>query len=65
MENLDFQIISSDNYYANPNSMHLCFPLKIKKTTEKNADIDADMITVNSSFCTLCQRNKRDKVREQ
>ena len=29
MENLDFQILLTDNYYTNPNSMHLCFPMKI------------------------------------
>ena len=29
MENLDFQILLMDNYYTNPNNMHLCFPIKI------------------------------------
>ena len=31
MGNLDFQILLTDNYYTNPNSTHLCFPMKIKK----------------------------------
>ena len=29
MEQLDFQIMLTDNYYVNPNSIHLCFPMKI------------------------------------
>ena len=28
MENLDFQILLTDNYHTNPNSMHLCFHMK-------------------------------------
>ena len=31
MEQLDFQIMLTDNYYVNRNSIHLCFPMKIKK----------------------------------
>ena len=50
MENLDFQILLTDNYYTNTNSMHLCFPMKIKKATDKDADIDSDLITVNNLF---------------
>ena len=62
MENLDFQILLTDNYYTNPNSMHLCFPMKIRKATNKDADIDGNMMkdadidddlkTVNN-FCEL------------
>ena len=50
MENLDFQILLTNNYYTNPNSMPLCFLIKIKKATEKTADIDVDMITVSKCF---------------
>ena len=50
MEQLDFQIMLTDNYYVNPNSINLCFPMKIKKATNMLADIDSDMITVNSFF---------------
>ena len=32
-EQLDFQILLTDNYYINPNSIHICFPIKIKKKT--------------------------------
>ena len=26
MENLEFQILLTNNYYTNPNSIHICFP---------------------------------------
>ena len=29
MVKLDFQILLTDNYFNNPNSIHLCFPMKI------------------------------------
>ena len=29
MEQLDFHILLTDNYYVNPNSIHICFPIKI------------------------------------
>ena len=41
------------NYYTNPNSMHICFPMKIKKSSDKNNDIDADFKPVNNFFCHL------------
>ena len=50
MEQLDFQILLTENYYVNPNSIHICFPIKIKKKSNKNADIDSDLITVNNFF---------------
>ena len=53
MENLDFQILLTDNYCANPKSMHLCFSMKIKKSSDKDDDLDADLITVNNFFRTL------------
>ena len=31
MEELDFQIMLTDNYYVNPNRIHICFPIKILK----------------------------------
>ena len=53
MENLNFQILLTDNYYTNPNNIHLCFPMKIKRATKKDADIDDDLITVNNFFAYL------------
>ena len=50
MERLDFQIMLTNNYYVNPNSIHICFPMKMKKASDQTADIDADMITVNNFF---------------
>ena len=50
MEELDFQILLTDNYYGNPNSIHFCFPMKIKKSLNESSEIDGDMITVNNFF---------------
>ena len=33
MEQLDFQILLTENYYVNPNIIHICFSIKIKKKT--------------------------------
>ena len=33
MELLDFQILLTEKFYVNPNSIHICFPI-IKKTTK-------------------------------
>ena len=38
------------NYYINPNSIHVYFPIKIKKNTNQNLDNDNDLITVNNFF---------------
>ena len=53
MENLEFQIMLTNNYYTNPNSMHICFSMKIKKASVKNSDTDTDLIPVNKFFCHL------------
>ena len=53
MENLDFQIMLTNNYYTNPNSMHICFPMKIKQKSDEDNDIDTDLITVNNFFARL------------
>ena len=50
IEQLDFQIMLADNYYVNQNSIHICFPLKIKKASDKTRDIETDMITVKNIF---------------
>ena len=28
-EQLDFQILLTENYYVNPSNIHICFPIKI------------------------------------
>ena len=53
MKHLEIQIMLTNNYYTNPNSMHLSFPMKIKKSTNNDADIDTDLITVNNFFANL------------
>ena len=40
MEELDCQILLPDNYYVNPSSIHICFPMKMKKSTNEATDID-------------------------
>ena len=56
MEELDFQILLTDNYYLNPNSIHICFPIKIKKKSNEAQDIDDDLITVNNFFAHLIKK---------
>ena len=53
MKELDFQILQTDNYYVNPNSIHLCFPMKMRKFSNKTNNINGDMITVNNFFAIL------------
>ena len=49
-EELDFQILLTDNYYVNPSNIHISFPVKIKKKSNNNSNIDGDLITVNNFF---------------
>ena len=49
-EQLDFQILLTENYYVNPAYIHICFPIKIKKKSNNSSDIDDDLITVNNFF---------------
>ena len=53
MENLDFQILLTDNYYMHPKSIHFCFPMKIKKLSDDDDNIDAELITVNNFLHTF------------
>ena len=38
------------NFYTKANSVHLCFPIKIRKLTNNNNDIDNNMKIVNNFF---------------
>ena len=58
MEQLDFQIMLTDNYYVNPNSIHLCFSMKIK-SDDDSSNIDTDLITVNNFYVTKYSNNKQ------
>ena len=53
IDELDFQILLTDNYYVNPSSIHLRFPMKIKISSNEAGDIDDDLITVNKFFAHL------------
>ena len=50
MQNLEFRLMLMQNHYTNPNSFHLCFPIKIRKRISVNDDIDNYMITANNFF---------------
>ena len=49
-EQLDFQILLTENYYVNPSNIHICFPIKFKKKSNNKSDIDDDLITANNFF---------------
>ena len=50
LETLDFQLLLDKSLYTNLNSVHFVFPIKLKKTTDINVGIGADLITVNNFF---------------
>ena len=50
-EQLDFQIMLTENYYVNPNSIQICFRMKIKKLSDPTTAIDPT--TVNIFFVHL------------
>ena len=50
MGQLDFQILLTENYYVNANSTHICFPIKNKKKSNNNADIDGNLMNANNFF---------------
>ena len=56
MEQINFQIMLTENYYVEPNRTHLCFPIKILKGSNANTDIDADLITLNKFFAQLVKQ---------
>ena len=53
MESLLFQIMLANNYHSNPNSMHICFSMKIKQKIDEENDRDSDLITANNFFVHL------------
>ena len=53
MEQLDFQMLQIDNYYINPNSIHICFSKKIKRKTNQNLDIDNDLKSITFLLISL------------
>ena len=55
-EQIDFQIILTENCYVNPLNIHICFPIKIKKQSNKSSDIDGDLLTVNNFFAHWAEK---------
>ena len=50
MEMLEFVIELTANHYLNFSNIVLCLPITFRKTTDKTATIDGDMIPVNNFF---------------
>ena len=46
IENLDFQIMRTNNCYTNQSSIQIFFPMKTKKLSKEATDIDNDLIIV-------------------
>ena len=57
MENPEFQTILTNNYYTNPTSIYISFPMKIKRATNEANDINTDLIPVNIFFCHLVKQS--------
>ena len=53
MEQTDFQIMLTDSYYVNPNSMQLSFLVKIKQLSNETNDIESNLVTSNNFFAHL------------
>ena len=50
LKTAEFNIQLSSNQYMNFRNLHIVFPLKIKKSTDDDDNIDATLITVNNFF---------------
>ena len=50
LETFEFQLLLDKNLYQNSNSVHFVFPKKKLKKLDINAEIGADVITVNNFF---------------
>ena len=51
----------TESYYVNPANIHICFPIKIYKSSDNTADIDSDLITVNNFFAHWVKEISRTK----
>ena len=49
-ETFDFQLLLDKNHYTNLNSLHICFPIRIRKATDATVAIEANMVTVDNFF---------------
>ena len=50
LETFHFQLLLDKNLCTNLNSVHFVFPIKFLKKSNMNAEIGADLITVNNFF---------------
>ena len=49
-EVLDFELILDNNFYSNLKSLHICFSIDFKKSSNTAANLDADIYLVNNFF---------------
>ena len=57
-EQLDFQILLTDNYHVNPSNIHICFPIKMKSQWSKYKHYWIKCNRNNNSKKTARQRLK-------
>ena len=62
-EQLDFQILLSENYYVNPSNIHFCFPIKIKKKIKQHQWYRWWFNYCEQFLCSLGKRNKHNQIR--
>ena len=49
-ETFDFQLLLDRNQYTNLNSLHICFPIRLRKLKNAAAAIEGIMVSVNNFF---------------
>ena len=51
-EQLDFQILLTENYYVNQSNKHIYFPIKIKKKSNNNSTFrESEPVFISYVFC--------------
>lgn len=63
MENFKVQIMHTNKYYTNPNSIHICFPMEATGATNDSNDISTDLIPVTNFCCQLIKEISITKYR--
>ena len=63
MENFKVQIMHTNNYYTNPNSIHICFPMEATGATNESNHISTDLIPVTNFCCQLTKEISITKYR--
>ena len=51
-EILDFELILDNNHYTNLKTLHICIPIRFRKSTNAAKNLDADNYPVNNFLLT-------------